>query len=227
MDASASEFAREAERLHVEMLEAAIRGTRFERQNAVDVTGRRQELERTRTAAAEAGDTKAVMGAERDLSLSRRSKPASRSRPTRPKRRRPNSTRRPLSSRLAPAKPALRRLRSGAGPTSTPLAPGAPPLPESEQKAQERARLDPGARLAAREAALGAVRAMSGPFELEAAAAVFAREFEAQRTARAQALHAEDVAQLEQVARLVAQVRDTADLEAERRLHAPMDVRSR
>lgn len=224
VEASADELDRHAERLNGEMLEAAMRANRFERQIATDVTGRRQELEQRSTAAAEAGDTDAVMEAERDLALlpTLEAKLKEQADTADAQATELNQEAAEVESRADNSRANAIALRRWAD--LDPLSLGAPPLPELEQKARERARLDPGARLAAREAAFRAVRTMPDSGDPEAAAEVFALELNAYEAARVQALHAEDVAQLEQVTRLVEEVRDEAAAEAQRRRYAPIDV---
>jgi hypothetical protein len=185
------------------------------------VTERRQELDRTNTEAAEAGDTDAIMAAEHELSLLPKLESHLQAQVDIA-----DAQATELNAEVAEVESRADRARAEAIALRGRAA-ADPPLPELEHKARERTQLDADARRQAREAALRAVRAMPDPADLDAAAALFAREVDAHQTARAEALRAEDVALLAQVARIVEQVRDAAEAEAQRRIHAPMGVHFR
>lgn len=223
-DASAGELDIEADQLDGEMLDAAIRANRFARQITADVTGRREQLERAASSAAEAGDAEAVMAAERDLTLLPTLQARLQEQVDTADAQAAGLNRRAaeLEARADEARHSAIALRRWAD--LDPLSPTAPPLPELEQTIARRAQVDAGAALQAREAALRAVRATPDADSQDAAAALFAREINAALAERARTVHAQDIATLEDVSGLVERVRDAAVSESHRRLHAPVEV---
>lgn len=209
VEASTVKLAARAHELNVEMLAAAIRSARFEEQLTGDIARRRQELERRSAQGAEAGDAEAVLAAERDLALL----------PTLESRLREQadaaaSNAAELASEATKAEGRVDELRASAAALRhsaevEALPAGEPPPAPGEPPARSHLAIGVAS---SRSDALRALQVVAGFHLLDpvAAAEAFERDVAARRVAAVDAAHTSTLAQLAEIAVLVARVQEVA-----------------